>query len=158
LWDVKTREELAPLEVQGGARRIAFSRDGTMLALGQAWKAGRNDVIIVRRWRGDREVSFLEGPGGGVSALAFSADGAALAAGYSSGLVRLWDMASGKERATLGAHGPSSGGIAALACSPDGTLLATAGMTESTVRLWDAKSAKTRGTLPAKCDAEGARC
>jgi WD40 repeat protein len=156
LWDVKTREELAPLQFQGGARRIAFSRDGTMLALGQSWKAGRNDVIIVRSWRGNRRVSFLEGPGGGVSALAFSVEGATLAAGYSSGLFRLWDMATGKARATLEAHGKSSGGIAALAWSPDGTLLATAGVMESTVRLWDAKSGKPRGTLPAKTDSVNA--
>ena len=152
LWDVKTREEMAPLEVQGGARRIAFSRDGTLLALGQSCKVGKNDVIIVRRWRGDRQVSFLEGPGGGVSALAFSVDGATLAAGYSSGLVRLWDMATGQERATLEAHGQLSGGITALAWSPDGTLLAIADMSESTVRLWDAKSGQPRGTLPAKTD------
>jgi WD40 repeat protein len=149
-WDVKTRAEVAPLEVPGGARRIAFSPDRTLLALGQVCRVGRNDVVIVREWRGERRLSVLDGLCGGVSALAFSVDGTTLAAGYSSGLVRLWDVASGKERATLEAHGPRSGAVTALEWSPDGTALATAVSTEGLVRLWKPRNGEPLGTLPAK--------
>jgi WD40 repeat protein len=70
-----------------------------------------------------------------VNGVAFSPDGKLLAAAYSDGNARLWDLAS---RQIVGVPlpagaGPGSG--SGVAFSPDGKLLATAD-TDGTVRLW----------------------
>src|SRR5262245_36013265 len=87
----------------------------------------------------------------GVSALAFSRDGKLLVTGGWDRAVRLWDVATGKEKATLKGH---TEGIDCVAISPDGTLLAWAGRQfmdetddEKTVRLWDVTTGKEKAAL-----------
>ncbi|KAG2440302.1 hypothetical protein HXX76_004413 [Chlamydomonas incerta] len=70
-------------------------------------------------------VTYLSGLGSDVLTLAFSHDGAMLAAGHADGSVRVW--ASGarwREVGWLAGHGD---GVAALAFSPDGRLLLSGG-------------------------------
>jgi WD40 repeat protein/tRNA A-37 threonylcarbamoyl transferase component Bud32 len=59
-----------------------------------------------------------------VVALAFTPDGTTLATGGSDGLVKIWDVATGRERGTLPGHGVP---VLAVAFSPDGQTLASAG-------------------------------
>jgi len=67
--------------------------------------------------------------------VAFSSDGTRLATGGSSGSVRVWDAASGRQ--LLGVrHGKW---VTSVAFSPDGTRLAT-GCSGLSVRVWDAAS------------------
>ena len=47
--------------------------------------------------------------------------------------MRIWDPATGQQRATLTGH---TGAVTAVAIAPDGTWLATAGG-DGTVRIWD---------------------
>src|SRR5439155_11851459 len=54
----------------------------------------------------------------------FSRDGSLLASGELNGLIRLWDVASGKSRFPLGQH---TGGVRCLHFSPDGKWLASCG-------------------------------
>jgi WD40 repeat protein len=66
--------------------------------------------------------------------LAFTGDGKLLAAGkYGPGVVKLWDVATGLERATIKAHAKT---IWALAFSPDSHTLATCSA-DGTIKLWD---------------------
>src|SRR4051812_44066695 len=58
----------------------------------------------------------------GVRALGFSPDGKTLAAVQSDGVVRVWDLPTGRTVATLGGLGEV---VRTLAFSPDGTTLAT---------------------------------
>ena len=78
----------------------------------------------------------------GVLRVAFSPDGATLATGHSDFTCVLWDVKTGKKRATLTGH---TGEVISLDFSPDGAILATGGA-ESEIRLWDVASGKTPAT------------
>jgi WD40 repeat protein len=83
-------------------------------------------------------VTVLAGHAGAVQSLAFRGDGAVLATGGADGLLKLWDLATGKERQSWAAH---TGGVRAVAFSPDGTLLASAGQDRRAV-LWEPATGK----------------
>ena len=72
--------------------------------------------------------------------VAFSPDGKILASagmdGWSSGSTQLWDVASGKNTATLKEH---TSYVQSVAFSPDGKTLAS-GSRDKTVKLWDVAS------------------
>jgi WD40 repeat protein len=75
---------------------------------------------------------------GRVFSVAFSPDGKTLAAGSWDGVVRLWEVASGKElRQFDKQHGP----VRSVAFSPDGKMLASGG-DGSPIVLWDPHTGK----------------
>jgi WD40 repeat protein len=75
--------------------------------------------------------------------LAFSPDGKKLASGSFDKTIKLWDLDSRQEYATLAGH---NDGIVAVAFSPDGKILASASLT---IKLWDPNTCKELATL---CD------
>ena len=77
-----------------------------------------------------------------VQSLAVDPRGLTLASA-SDGSVRLWDTATGSLRAALDGHG---GPVRAVAISPDGTYLASAG-DDGSVRLWDTATGSLRAAL-----------
>jgi RNA polymerase sigma factor (sigma-70 family) len=81
----------------------------------------------------------FEGHKAQVASVTFSPDGKTLASGSLEGTVKLWDMATGKERAAVK-------GYPAVAFSPDGKILAT-GSRDNTVKLWDSTTGKERASL-----------
>ena len=83
--------------------------------------------------------------GGPVFSIAFSRDGAMLAAGGHGGTVKVWDLADGKEKQTLQSH---EGIVWALAFSPDGKTLAS-GAADGSVKLWDVESGERKMDLAA---------
>ena len=83
--------------------------------------------------------------------VAFSPVKPILASGSQDGTIKLWDVATKGHIATLEAH---SGSVFAVAFSPDGTTLASAGITrdsegdwDSTVKLWDVATRRIIATL-----------
>jgi len=79
---------------------------------------------------------------GRVTAVAIAPDGTWLATGSDDRSVRIWDPATGRQRATLG----HTGAVTAVAIAPDGTWLATASR-DGTVRIWDPATAGIRAAM-----------
>jgi WD40 repeat protein len=136
LWDYGHRRQRAVLGGHRGAvNALAYSRDGTLLASGDA--AGLVKVWDVSRGRG-RERATLQTRWRGVMAVSFSPDGATLATANASGFsVQLWDLASGTPRGEL----PTPSGVFAVACSPDGKVLVTA-ESHGIATLWEVGSVR----------------
>jgi WD40 repeat protein len=117
---------------------MAFSADGKTLAIGSKdgtihlWDVPTCEPRLTLQRAGDKVLS-----------LAFSPDGKTLASGHEQ-TIRLWDLATGMERATLESQKPCWWAFT-LAFSPDGKTLASAGL--GTIKLWDLPTGMERATL-----------
>jgi WD40 repeat protein len=119
---------------------VAFSPDGKWLATGhKANTKGQRKPVKVwdidpnRGSVGKRPVHILEGHTDAILSIAFSPDSKLLASAGFAGVVRIWDMANGKEIKQLQAH---TWAILSVAFSPDGRHLVSAS-NDTTVRVWD---------------------
>jgi WD40 repeat protein len=138
LWDFTAGKWEATLREHSEGEPVfdvAFSRDGTILASGNG-----KGVTLWEVATGRSKASLDRGL---IRSVAFSPDGGLLASGSVYGFIRLWNMATYQEQATLGQHD----GIAyALAFSPDGKILASAGQ-DGEVRLWDVATEDVIATI-----------
>jgi WD40 repeat protein len=157
LWELPTGYPRRRDVASGSINAVAFSPDGRWLARSEAdlgiglWELGAG-----------REVRPLPRPKHVVGGLAFSPDGRWLASvrgvrrwdpGRSrfkqvperseENVARLWDVATGQERATFVGH---TDWVYAVAFSPDGRWLASGGE-DRTVRLWDIATGRELRTL-----------
>jgi WD40 repeat protein len=158
VWDLATGKEVRRLR-GGKGFGLALSGDGKALAVGEeAEKPGRQ--IALWDLTTGKPVRELGMKAPHVRALAFSADGRLLAAGggYNSDAaendnirVGLWDLATGRPLRTMEGH---TGGITAIAFSPDGRRLASCSH-DSTVRLWETATGMQVRILRVRDDSPG---
>ncbi|MEM6522132.1 MAG: WD40 repeat domain-containing protein, partial [Cyanobacteria bacterium P01_C01_bin.70] len=122
----------------GGALSIAYSPDGTLLAMG-------DNNYNVQLWRAidGQPLMTLQGHKGWVWSIAFSPDGKTLVSGSVDYTVRLWDIASGRCLQTLQEHSSVVWGVA---FSPDGQTVAS-GSEDQTAKIWDVKTGACLQTL-----------
>jgi RNA polymerase sigma factor (sigma-70 family) len=136
LWDVATAKELRQLPT--GLPRVdtlAFTPDGKQLAVGCG--------ATIRIWdpaTGKEQQPLPARVDGRTWGMAYSRDGKYLATGSESAVVRLWDLATRKERSSEGGH--QNGVRLAAYLSGGKQLLSVAD--DSEVRIWDPTGKEVR--------------
>ena len=141
-WHVDTGSKLSESSIDNPYDTVAFSQDGSNLAIGD-----RNGKIHLWDTTTSRQQGTLEGHDGGkdskIRALAFSPDGQILASGSEDKTVRLWDTQNHTKLGTLRGH---EGWVTAVAFSEDGNTLAS-GDANKIIKLWNLDTQQERATI-----------
>ncbi len=137
MWDTETGLELSrflagqdvdetakSVSYQDSIKTLAFSSDGTLLAVGSDHKT---------RLFGSHKQNQLKEISHGTASLAFSPDNSVLITGLRSGTIELWELATGEKLSTLDGH---IAPVGTLVFSPDGKTLVSTGQ-DGTILLWD---------------------
>jgi RNA polymerase sigma factor (sigma-70 family) len=154
LWDVATGREKLELKPNGGAPwSLAFSPDGKILAAGVGvWEDNTPGFVYLWDARTGKERAVLRGHRGVVACVGFTPEGKRLASADSRGTLKLWDVATARERTSI-ANPESSFLRQSLAFTRDGKTLVTTMLTHGegwdglAVKLWEAATGKERSTF-----------
>ena len=133
--------------LSGGNRGIAFSPNGDSLAVASDIGIWIYDVET------QREQTLITGHKRSVFSISFSPDGSLLASGSMDGTLKLWNVETNKNIATLeeGFVAYSPVGRVPIVFSSDGSLLASGG-SRNAIKLWDVNTKKNIATLNGHTD------
>jgi WD40 repeat protein len=132
IWDAADGSLLAAWHVAPGVHQLAYSPDGSRLALGET-----TGWVRVRDAATGREL-FASRPHDWVASLAFSPDGRRLATAGWDNLVKVSDAATGAVQLTCMGHTDKVQGVA---FSPDGRHVVSGGR-DRLLLLWDADTGR----------------
>ncbi|MBD2537505.1 serine/threonine-protein kinase [Coleofasciculus sp. FACHB-SPT36] len=152
VWNLQTGELVRSLigikeGLDEGVRNVAISPDGQTLV--------SSNVYDINVW--NLETGELRRTFGGhieaVRAIAISSNGETLASGSPDGTTKLWNLQTGKLLNTFPhgsrlPNGSFSGGVYAVALSPDGQMLFSgSGTKENSLKLWNRRTGELIRTL-----------
>lgn len=135
-WDLVTAKErskydFATIQLQS----LAVTGDGKTFAFGHDGYKDKQEVIVVDASTLKEQYHFQHPKS--VRALLFSKDGKTLASGCDDGVIRLWDLNTGKEKKALRGH--QEAWISSLAFTPDEKMLYS-GSWDWSVKAWNLAS------------------
>jgi len=155
VWEVSTGKLRAIRGCQGAINAARFSSDGRWLYTGTGGldiQGGMicNEPVELSGWNiRTGKVFHLPGHRCEITDLALSPHGTLLASASTDSMIKLWNLRTCRETATLRGH---DGAVWALAFSPNGQWLASGGA-DKCLRIWNVKngqewrSLKTEGTI-----------
>jgi dipeptidyl aminopeptidase/acylaminoacyl peptidase len=132
-WDVASGREIRKAKGHPeSVSMIAFSPDGQTVAVASEYGTEKSPLHLLWVSTGDLRYPF-EGPRTRANCIAFSPDGKMLASAAPGDGIRVWEVASGRQRQYLAGF---QGTIRSVAFSPDGGRLVS-GSTDTTALVWD---------------------
>jgi WD40 repeat protein len=144
IWEVETGQEMLSVQADpegGQITRLAFSPDGFLLATSSRGGMSDDNDSLVKIWElaSGREISTYprqDQARGNIWGLAFSPDGERVAIGAGNGMLKIWDVHTGKDVLNFVGHTST---VVSVDFSSDGKYLASASP-DSTARVWDTTS------------------
>jgi WD40 repeat protein len=128
IWDVGSGKEVQRLTgVRGIVSSLAFFADGKVVATG-------GDLVWLHDPITGAQKALLQGHVAGSRAIAVSADGQVLASAGGAGDVKVWEIATGKVRATY--WGEPREELWSIALSPDGKTIVS-GTARGNMKVWE---------------------
>ncbi len=147
LYEAATSRALALLPTESPVHSVAFSLHGTLAA-----GLDNGQVELWEVETGERIGTLRHADWGGVTSVAFSRDGTALASGSRDQVIKVWDVETRREVGTWEvARDSDSYWNISVAFSPDGSRLVS-GFQDGTVRLWDIATQTELATLEGHTD------
>jgi serine/threonine protein kinase/WD40 repeat protein len=128
IFDATTRTVRKTMAARGEPSEVAFSPDGSRLAVSH-W----NGAVAIYEPATGSEIAVLTNHTMWVASLAFSRQAPILATSSADQRIRLWDTRTWKETASLKGH---MNLVDSIAVSPDGRWLAS-GSKDRSVRIWN---------------------
>lgn len=137
IWDAETGALLRSLEEhESQVTSAVFSNDGLYVLV-----ASGNSAIVWPTLRNERRVSYtLDGHTKQLYSVGFNSDGTRMLTTSHDGTAKVWDTMTGTELLTLTGHKKTQ--VTSGDFSPDGLLIATAGLWDEMVKIWRAKTGK----------------
>lgn len=147
LIDVKSGEVTKRVDTPGPVTAVAFANDiqSLVIATGQPGSSGE---IHIHELKASNAPRIIKAHKDLVYGLSLSGDGKHIATGSYDKLVKLWNIADGKEIFTLKDHSDS---VYCVAFQPSGKLLASVAA-DRTVKLWDTTTGKRLYSLSEATD------
>ena len=140
IFDLSTGAKVGVVEHPSGAtgaREIAVSPDGTLLA---ATHVDNDPDLYLYRLPGGELLDVVEAHTSGTIDIEFSRDGTLLATGGVDGAARVWNTQNGKLRQVRAVRGHANP-VMSASLSADATRLVTVGESSQEARVWDVSPA-----------------
>lgn len=151
VWDLAANQKLGDWKIPFVAgMMLAFSPDGEQLAFAKLTPMDEKPAVDSPRFQSSfvlwnvakgQVVNEMDAVPNPLTHLFFTRDGKSLVSGDYPGSVRLWDLATRKERLQFG-DGKTQRGNFSMDVSSDGKLIATCDDGEGVFFLWDAATGK----------------